>query len=311
MKYLLIFITFLFCTKTCAQESHLYNLVSIENKIIDKGEYIDDKKTSETEENRNEKLIYILNIKKDSITYYNFYNSELNIEEISTLYSLIKKENILLLNSKRENEENTLQIKFNSPEKSIVIGKNDIFYLNKDYFDFLYQTVFQEQNIPNLVDFLEDFLDDYNLDNLKFITSNEKYKHQNFKIQKAHLESYRSQASDYLDKWDVNFSYNKRGLLNYLKKESEEEGDIALEKKLILNKKGSFKYTIHKNNESRLITDVENTFDLSKKIYNEKMTAFQVGLGRESRSITQRISYKVIPFDNLFLNSKNILLLSK
>ena len=49
---------------------------------------------------------------------------------------------------------------------------------------------------------LEYFLDDYNLDNLKFIASDEKYKHQNFKIQKAHLKSYRSQAPDYLDKWD-------------------------------------------------------------------------------------------------------------
>lgn len=43
------------------------------------------------------------------------------------------------------------------------------------------------------------------------------------------MESYRSQASDYLDKWNVKFTYNKAGILQNLLKEST-EGDQEIEK---------------------------------------------------------------------------------
>lgn len=161
-------------------------------------------------------------------------------------------------------------------------------------------------NIPDLVDFLEDFLEDYGIQELRNITSYEKYKHNNFKIIKAYMESYRSQASGYLDRWNIKFEYDKHRILKYLLKEST-EGDQALEKKLISYNKGIFRYKINRNNESRLITDSEETFDISNKTYHEKMTAFQVGLNKETEFEVKRILYKTIPSDSLYLTSKNVL----
>ncbi|UKB85204.1 hypothetical protein LF887_06145 [Chryseobacterium sp. MEBOG06] len=119
------------------------------------------------------------------------------------------------------------------------------------------------------------------------------------------MESHRTQASDYLDKWNVKFSYNEAGIPKYILKEST-EGDQQIEKKLISSNKGVFKYTTHTNAESRLITDREILIDSNKKSYDEKVISIQVGLGKETRYEIKQISNTIIPSREFILTAGNI-----
>lgn len=301
----ILFILLVFNMNTLAQSSKPYTTVYILNKIIDMGEYVNDQRINKKQEINTTRLIYTYNFKKDSITYYDFYESDINTQKTPSLCSLIKRKDTLLLSFNKNSYENIIKLNFNTQAKTITVNAKDIFYLNEAYYKYLKESVNQNLNILDLIDFLEDFLQDYNLEDLKSISSNEKYKHKNFRFIKAYMESYRSQASDYLDKWDIKFLYNNEGNLNYLLKKSVED-DQSLEKKLIFSKNNTFKYQVNRNNESRLIVNSEESFNTIKNSYNGKISAFQVGLGKETKYEIKRTVYKVLNSKQLFLDQKKI-----
>lgn len=304
MKKIICLIIFLLYISTLAQYSKPYTTVYMVFKSIDKEEYIADKKVDKKNKVNIKKLIYGYNAKKDSVVYYSFYDTAVTEKEASALYTLEKKEDKILLKSKGS-YENSINLKFDNHGKTITINDKDVFYLNNVYFNYLYKNVYGGLAIPDLIDFLEDFLEDYSIDELRFISSREKYKHNNFKVLKAYMESYRSQASDYLDQWNIQFDYDEKGILKHLLKEST-EGDQSLEKKLLSHHQGFFRYAIHRNIESRLITDSEQTFDFVNKVFSEKITAFQVGLNKETNFETKQILYKTFPADHLYLKSESV-----
>lgn len=309
MKNIIYLIAFLLCINTFAQLSKPYTLVYKVNKMIDKEEYVADEKVDKKDEVNIRKHIYGYNAQKDSVVYYSFYNSEVTENGEAGLYTLEKKADKIQLNFKGSYEMN-VNLGFDNLKKIITINNKDVFYLNDGYFNYLHKNVYEGLNIPDLVDFLEDFLEDYGMEELRYISSREKYKHNNFRILKAYMESYRSQASQYLDQWNIQFDYDKNGVLKYLLKEST-EGDQALEKKILSYRKGLFRYAIHRNNESRLITDSEQTFDISKMVFNEKITAFQVGLGKETHFETKQILDKIFSSDTLYLKLQSVLEINK
>lgn len=300
---LLILVTF--HITALAQTPKSYTLTHIINKTIDKGEYVDDKRIDKKDKISTNNLIYISSPEKDSIAFYGFNDSPVSEKKVPNVCALTKNQNTLLLTYKNESYSTKLKIAFNNNEKTVLIGDKDIFYLNDAYYKYLQKSVGDNLNIPDLIDFLEDFLAGYTLEDLKYISSYEKYKHKDFKIAKAYMESFRTQASDYLDKWNVKFSYNKTGVPSYVLKESV-EGDREIEKKLISSNKGILKYTKHTNSESRLITDRDIRIDINNNRYEEKVTSLQVGLGKETRYEIKQISYKEFPFKELMLTSGNI-----
>ncbi|MEJ5104240.1 hypothetical protein [Chryseobacterium sp. MYb328] len=309
MKNGISFILFLVGIHILAQSSEPYTLVYIVNKTVDREEYVADEKVDKKDEVNIMRRVYGYNAKKDSVVYYSFYNSAVTENEEPSLYTLEKKTDKIVLHCKGSDESN-MNLEFDSQGKTITINNKDIFYLNDAYYNYLHKSVYENLNIPDLLDFLEDFLEDYNIEELRCISSLEKYKHNDFRVLKAYMESYRSQASDYLDKWNIQFDYDGKGVLKYLLKESA-EGDQALEKKILSHHQGVFRYAIHRNNESRLITDTKQTFDISKKVFNEKITAFQVGLGKETNFETKQKIYKTFPADHLYLKSKGVLEINK
>ncbi|WP_241331355.1 hypothetical protein [Chryseobacterium arthrosphaerae] len=304
LAYILLILG-IFHVNACAQVPKSYSITQIVNKTIDKGEYVDDRKISKDDQVSMDHLIYISNPKKDSIAFYDFNDSQLSEKKVPNICTLTKNQKLVLLNYKNEGYDTRLTIAFDDKERKIVIGNKDVFYLNDSYYKYLRKNVGEDLNIPDLIDFLEDFLTGYNLDDLKYIASYGKYKRKDFRIIKGYMESYRSQASDYLDKWNVKFTYNKAGILQNLLKEST-EGDQEIEKKLVSANKGIFKYTKHTNVESRLITDREILIDTNRNRYDEKVTSFQVGLGKETRYETVRISYKNFPSKEFMLTSESI-----
>jgi len=295
----------IFNTSIFAQSSKSYTTIYIINKIIDIGEYVNDERINKKLEINTSQLIYTYNLTKDTISYNNFYNSDINTKKTPYLCSLIKRKDTLLLSFKKNSYEIKINLKFDTQTKTITINSKDIFSLNGAYYKYLYESVNQNLNALDLIDFLEDFLQDYELEDLKFISSNEKYKHNDFRIIKAYMESYRSQASDYLDKWNIKFLYNNEGTLKYLLKKSKED-DQSLEKKLIISKHNTFKYHINRNNESKLIVNSEESFSTIKNSYNTKISALQIGIGKETKYEIKRTAYKVFNSKQLFLNEKEI-----
>ncbi|SFN05136.1 hypothetical protein SAMN05421594_0654 [Chryseobacterium oleae] len=291
--------------KIFAQAPKPYTITYIVNKTIDKGEYVDDRRIDKKDKISTNTLIYILNTKKDSISLYDFNDSPVSEKKVPNLCTLTRNQNVLSLNYKNESYTTKLNIAFKDDDKSVLIGEKDVFYLNDFYYKYIRKSIGDNLNIPDLIDFLEDFLPGYNLDDLKYISSYEKYKHKDFKILKGYMESYRTQASDYLDQWNIKFLYNEAGIPKYILKESK-EGDQEIEKKLVSSSKGIFKYTKHTNIESRLITDREILIDPNKKTYAEKVTSLQVGLGKESRYETKPISCKSFPSKEFILTSGSI-----
>ena len=288
-----------------AQVPKPYTITYIVNKTIDKGEYVDDRRIDKKDKISTNTLIYIFNTKKDSISFYDFNDSQVSEKKVPNLCTLTSNQNVLSLNYKNESYTTKLNIAFKDDDKAVLIEDKDIFYLNDSYYKYIRKSIGDNLNIPDLIDFLEDFLPGYNLDDLKYISSYEKYKHKDFKILKGYMESYRTQASDYLDQWNIKFLYNEAGIPKYTLKESK-EGDQEIEKKLVSSSKGIFKYTKHTNIESRLITDHEILIDTNKKTYEEKVTSLQVGLGKETRFETKPISYKSFPSKEFILTSGSI-----
>ncbi|KFF23415.1 hypothetical protein [Chryseobacterium vrystaatense] len=294
-----------FHVNTWAQAPKSYSITHIVNKTIDKGEYVDDRRVDKKDKISTDNLIYILNTKKDSVRFYDFNDSPVSEKKVPNLCTLVKNQNGVLLTYQNESYSTKLNISFNDKEKTVLVGDKDIFYLNDSYYKYIRQSIGDHASIPAVIDFLEDFLINYNLDDLKYISSYEKYRHKDFKIVKAYMESYRTQASDYLDKWNVKFSYTEAGVPKYILKEST-EGDKELEKKLVSAGKGVFKYTKHTNAESRLITDSEILIDTNKNTYEEKVTSLQVGLGKETRYEIKPISSKSFPSNECILTSGSI-----
>lgn len=272
-------------------------------KIVDKNKENSRSKNSST-------TMYVLNNKKDSVYYY--FNTSKNSFKLPEpiLYMFFKSGDTLSLRSKSSYETN-LSLIFDDKKKAIVINSHDCFYLNEDYYSFLNKVVNENLDITELSDFLEYFLPEYNLENLKYLISKSKYQNPKFRILKGYMETNRSQASDYIDKWNITFDYDKEGYLSYISKKSIEE-DNGFERKLVSKKNGVFKYKLYRNNESRLISDGEEVFNVTNNsVFSLKTNVEQISLGVEKTYEINRNSYlkKNIKKFPLSKNELNVLMM--
>ncbi|MDR6526201.1 hypothetical protein J2787_001571 [Chryseobacterium rhizosphaerae] len=151
-----------------AQTPKSYTLTHIVNKTIDKGEYVDDKRIDKKDKISTGNLIYISSPKNDSIAFYEFNDSPVSEKKVPNICALAKNQNSLLLTYKNESYSTKLKITFNNNEKTVLIGDKDVFYLNDSYYKYIQKSIGDNLNIPDLIDFLEDFLAGYALEDLKY-----------------------------------------------------------------------------------------------------------------------------------------------
>lgn len=147
-------------------------------------------------------------------------------------------------------------------------------------------------NILDLIDLLDDDLGDYpyQLKYVSRISSYKKYKNPKLKILKSSIETERIN-SDGKDIWNVKYTYNKNGVLQSVKKMSE-DGEVSYERKLISKNATKYKYKTYKNVESRYEDNNEVTFDVGKNTYSILQSHFQFGLVKEETSQLNFIFYK-------------------
>lgn len=299
--FIFIILFFSSCKNKAQYPEEKYIAVYLVDKMVDKGEFINDKRLNSKDDERIIKSLYNINSSKDSIVYYKAFDSETIDYNTYSLYSLNKIKNTYYLNDKKSEFSKPFKIEFDNKAQSITINSVNIFYLNDSYFNYLKDHL----NIPNLADLIEEFLEDYDLVELRNITSNLKYNQKKFRIRKAVSQTTREQASDYIDNWNINFKYNKKGNLINVSKISR-EGDVNLEKKLLSEQNGQYRYQIYRNFESTLTVDKKISFTNTSILSCESNKVNQVNLGKESRYSIKRIESKVFNSAKFFLNGKEI-----
>lgn len=236
---------------------------------------------------------YKLNTRKDSILYNEISDSSSSkIPIIFTLKKDKKGNNAIFSMTDNENLSN-LNIMFLDKMKFITVN-NDNYILNSLYYNELKKSIYDDNNILDLVDLLDDRLGDYpyQLDYLSKISSNKKYKNEKFKIISAKINTTRTQSGT-LDTWSVSYNYNKSDILISIVKKST-EGEIGFEKKLLSHKGTEYKYKIYSNVESRFEDNNEVIFDVDKNTYSGMQSHFQIGIVKEEVSQLKRTFYKVI-----------------
>lgn len=303
IKPLIYLILFFSSNIFCAQSNEKYTVILGEKKITQDIELVDDKEVNNNKTQKSEKFIFVYNLKKDSLLYFKNIN-----ESISNpiTYALVKiKDTILLKEFNNQKKVQKLSIIFKNDSHKIKINNTDFFLLNKDYYNYLYKNVYENLNLLDLIDFLEDHLTDYNIKDLEFMISYEKYKHSNFIILDTYQESHRSQAEHYIDKWNIKYVYNKKGvLINLIKKSSEE--DISFIKNLTSYKKGVFVYSSEENVESRLITKIKKTFNPFNYNYKEEINSIQLNRNRESYYVIHFTLLKKTPINKFYISTNDI-----
>ncbi|MDP9958122.1 hypothetical protein [Epilithonimonas hungarica] len=285
MKALYIF--FIFSYSYCFAQNHK---TIIKEEYVTLKTYENDKLVKSDRTKKTFTYVYDISSKKDSISYYDI--SYEPIDKISPTIFVLKKEqneNNLLLLINENGTSDTLHISFFDNSKSITINK-DIYFLNSLYYNQLKSTILINKNILDLIDLLDDDLGDYpyQFKDLLKITSNNKYKNSKLKILSAKIYTTRTQ-SDTQDIWNVNYKYNKNGVLMYLIKKSNDE-EIGYEKKLLSQKGREYKYKIYSNVESRFEDNNVIAFDTDKNTYNAILSHFQFGKVKEEISQLKRFS---------------------
>ena len=236
--------------------------------------------------------LYKVSLNNDSIIYYN--TSYTPINQITPIVFILKRKqenNNLILSIEENKIIDSMSIEFINNSKSIKVN-TDIYSLNPLYYFELKKSLYENNNILDLIDFLDDNLGDYpyQLNYLTRISSYKKYKNNKLKILSAKLQTKRTQ-SDNQDIWNVTYNYNKKNILvSVIKKTNDNE--ISFEKKLVLKKGTEYKYKIRNNVESRFEDNNEITFDIIKHTYNKLQNHFQYGIIKEEISQTKRILYQ-------------------
>jgi hypothetical protein len=236
--------------------------------------------------------LYKLSANKDSIFYYNTSFEPVN--RITSTFFILKrkqKNNNLILSIEENKVLDSINIEFFNNSKSIRIN-TDLYYLNPLYYFELKKSLYENNNILDLIDFLDDNLGDYpyQLSFLKKISSYKKYKNNKLKILGAKIQTNRTQ-SDNQDIWNVTYNYNKKNILiSVIKKTIDNE--IGFEKKLVFKNGSEYKYKIRNNVESRFEDNDEIMFDIIKNTYNSLQNHFQYGKIKEEISQTKRVLYQ-------------------
>ena len=225
-------------------------------------------------------LIYSYENSMDKVLVYFKSTPDPDIEFECTAFDLIQKSNdALSLKIKSSQGIDYLNVMFFDKDQSISIGDGR-FFLNKAYYSFAKRKILKEKNISTLVDFMDDFLQEYiyDLEKLRYISSREKYVNKDFKILKATMKTINGQAEDITTNWKIHYTY-KNGVPASVEQATNDE--TRYRKTLMNHNKGLFTYKVYWQVDERYSDDKEVTFDIANKQYVEKGTYFQVGLNKE------------------------------
>ena len=165
-------------------------------------------------------------------------------------------------------DDSTLNLKFFDSKYKIEVNKKDVYFLEKQYYNFLKTKILEQKDISEILDFLDDCLGDYFLlEDLFLVSSKSKYRF-NYKILKAVLVT-QKQQSDGFEKWLVFYIYDEKGIVSITKKaykKGENYADISFFKERLSTNPNSFSFSITEANvksmeETQKTISLDNSFE--------------------------------------------------
>jgi hypothetical protein len=288
-----------------AQETNqAYEILKIKEQRTPLKTFADDKLVKNSIVKTVFNYTYSYNLKKDTVLYYDCSGKKSNnnnpILFILKPFGKLNKSKLLIIENKSLID--SLVLNFEDSSNAIEVNGRDTYFLNAPYYQELKNQLSINGNIADLVDFLDDHLGDYpyQLQYINALNSYKKYHTANYKIMSASIVTLR-EANDYLDKWKVNYGYNKSNVLNSISQISTEQ-EVRFEKKLISNQGSLYRYYEHRNIESRFEDQDSVSFDINKNTYTASLSHFQFGLIKQEISKLDRVLYKKTESKHLFLS---------
>lgn len=199
-----------FCSNRLEKKNDNEFLIAfVEDIYIDKDSEFYESNSNDEEEMSKEKFIGIFPKNNDTISIYKLNVDVTEKPDVFSFWSKNKKnKSIVFCNS----EKDEIKITFNSENEISV--ENDIYKVNKEYYQFLEQRILEEKSIVDLAFFLKDGYGDYaqTLNILYKNWKNQKY-NPNHKILFANIKNKNSQTDDQYFNYKLRYIYDEKGIL--------------------------------------------------------------------------------------------------
>ncbi|KQM68543.1 hypothetical protein ASE74_24015 [Pedobacter sp. Leaf216] len=256
----IVILNFLFMGCTVAQPgkkiANSYNGILLTRYVSAKYEQENERDTS--------KILYVHNTLGDSLFVYKVAGGILSE---ATAYVLTSTNNGLNLHIKsvlsNSDVNEGLKVIFQDSDHSVLINQNDRYILYPKFYSLLKQQVEVKHSILSLFDFLEDYIEDYEITDIYPILLSANQGRWEKKIQQSKVTVKRSQ-SQLKDTWNFKYQYNNKGNIESVKAASADE--VHFSKKISYLNPAAIEMTTYRNNEDRQITSRKAVFSPSKSI---------------------------------------------
>ncbi|WP_316826783.1 hypothetical protein [Pedobacter miscanthi] len=208
-------------------------------------------KSPEGNEKDTSKILYVYNDSKDSLFVYKIAAGLLSE---ATAYSLTANGNSLYLRGKSilngaDNIE-LLKITFSDAEHTMFVNEQDKYWLYPEFYAQVKQQVGIKHSIIDFFDLLDDYLEDYAINDIYPVLLSTNGKRWNKNLQQSKITTGRSQ-SDLKDTWNYKYQYSRLGKLQSVKGTSAEETHFS--KKISYLRPNLLEMAIYRNTEDRQI----------------------------------------------------------
>lgn len=237
------------------------------------------------------KILYVQNSLKDSLFVYKIADGILSE---ATAYSLSGDSKGLYLHAKSilngGGSIEPLKITFSDAKRTVLVNQNE-YKLFPEFYAKVKQQVGIKHSIISLFNLLEDYLEDYSINDIYQVLLSDSQERWGKGIQQSKITTQRSQ-SDLKDTWNYRYQYNRSGRLELVKGTSAEE--IHFSKKMSYLNPGLIEMNIYRNTEDRQIISRKVTYNPSK-LNLLKLTEHIEITGKDTEVITTTtISRKII-----------------
>ncbi|PBJ13330.1 hypothetical protein [Flavobacterium sp. ACN6] len=267
------------CSNGTKKNEDSYVVAFVKEVYVDEGNYmhndIDDSTYIKGDGERIESFIGVFPEKQDTISVYKLNQ---NLSE--------KPEKFSFWSKKKNNHSITFytsmgdDIKITFSDLNNIFVNNDVYQVNKEYYNFLKQKILIEKSVLDLVFFLKDGYGDYE-EFLKLLNKNWRNQKEDnrFKIIKAKIKNKNYQTDNQYFTYDLTYKYNMNGLLENVL------GENSFNKKIIDENNKYIVYAINRSINERAS---ENEY-----LYQNKKTLFDSIVGNRVQNSTATVYYYI------------------
>lgn len=263
---LLIPISFIAVSVGCVEKNTQTNTKSYElilmQRMYNRIKTIDNEteKIIKQDEDGKNILSYVGLFTNDSISLFNYNDLNLDPLESNSLYTSQNSGNKLILKYINHSEpQDSLVYSFDKEQLKVLVNDNT-YFLNQNYFEYLYKEGFEKNNIILLLGLFNSMVEDYSAFNELIDNFSKKYfSNTDFKILKSDIYT-QSPHSDMKYHWNVSYLYNNDELIEIKKTPVDESDSPYFEQKLLTTNPKTKKYSVHWADDGDRFSEIGELF---------------------------------------------------